>query len=110
MVVLAADVGRVSAHAVLTKSSLRDTPVRADTPATVTLTFNSGIEPGFTQVVLRSDGPDRPLTVRAGDRPTDVVIEVPALPPGGYALRYKVLAADGHVTENVLRFRIDPRE
>ncbi|HKA29726.1 MAG TPA: copper resistance protein CopC [Candidatus Binatia bacterium] len=32
---------------------------------------------------------------------------MPALPPGFYALQYKVLATDGHVTENVLRFRVE---
>jgi methionine-rich copper-binding protein CopC len=35
-----------------------------------------------------------------------MVIAVPALAAGKYALRYKVLAADGHVTENVLRFEV----
>ncbi len=97
----------VSAHAVLTRSSLRDTPVRPHTATPITLTFNSGIEPGFTQVVLRSEGPDRTVAAHAGPRASDVVVELPPLPPGAYALRYKVLAADGHVTESVVRFRVD---
>jgi copper resistance protein C len=101
---------RVSAHAVLTKASVRDTPVRADTATSVTLTFNTGIEPGFTQVVLRSDGPDRELTATAGAKPSDVVVALPPLPAGIYALRYKVLAADGHVTEGVQRFQVTAGE
>jgi methionine-rich copper-binding protein CopC len=110
LVTLAAGATRVSAHAVLTKASVRDTPVRPDTAMPVTLTFNTGIEPGFTQVVLRSDGPDRPLTATAGERPNEVVVALPALPVGAYALHFKVLAADGHVTEGVQRFRVSAAE
>ena len=109
IVVLMASATWVSAHAVLTKSSVRDQPVRANTPTAITLTFNSGIESGFAQAVLRGgDGPDRSLGVRVGEKASQVIVDLPALPPGAYALRYKVLAADGHVTESVLRFRVDP--
>lgn len=110
IVALVASATRVSAHAVLTKASVRDTPVRADTAASVTLTFNSGIEPGFTQVVLRSDGADRALTVSPGAKASEVVVALPPLPAGSYALRYKVLAADGHVTEGVQRFQVTAAE
>jgi copper resistance protein C len=106
ILVLVASAARVSAHAVLTRSSLRDAPVQANTSTDVTLTFNSGIEAGLTQVVLRSEGPDRTLAVRAGTQPSQIAVTVPALPPGFYALQYKVLATDGHVTENVLRFQV----
>jgi methionine-rich copper-binding protein CopC len=108
VLVLVASAVRVSAHAVLTRSSLRDAPVQANTSTDVTLTFNSEIEPTLTQVVLRGDGTDRPLAVRAGAKPSQVAVTVPALPPGFYALTYKVLATDGHVTENVLRFQVAP--
>lgn len=110
LVALAASATRVSAHAVLTKTSLRDTPVRPDAATSVTLTFNTTIEPGFTQVVLRSEGPDRPLTATTGALPSQVVVALPALPAGAYALQWKVLAADGHVTEGVQRFRVSPLE
>ena len=107
---LAASATRVSAHAVLTKTSLGDTPVKANTPTSVTLTFNTGIEAGLTQVVLRSDGPDRDLTASAGGQPSQLVVALPGLAPGFYALRYKVLAADGHITEGVQRFQVVPAE
>ncbi len=107
---LAASASEVSAHAVLTKSSARDGTVRADTATSVTLTFNTGIEPGFTQVVLRSDGPDRPLTASPGAKPSDVVVALPPLPAGFYAIRYKVLAADGHVSEGAERFQVTAGE
>ena len=108
VVALAASATPASAHAVLTKTSVRDRPVKADTATPVTLTFNSGIETGFAQVVLaRRRARIARSTARAGDKPSDVVVDLPPLPPGAYALRYKVLAADGHVTESVFRFRVD---
>jgi copper resistance protein C len=107
LLLVIASAARVSAHAVLTRSSLRDAPVKANTATDVTLTFNSGIEAALTQVVLRSEGPDRTLAVRAGSQPSQIDVTVPALPPGFYALNYKVLATDGHVTENVLRFQVE---
>lgn len=110
LVLLAASATRVSAHAVLTKASVRNSPVRVDTATSVTLTFNTGIEPGFTQVILRSDGPDRTLTTSAGAKPSDVVVAVPPLAAGFYALKFKVLAADGHVTEGVERFQVTTGE
>ena len=33
-------------------------------------------------------------------------MDIPALAAGAYGLRYKVLAADGHFTENGLRFKV----
>ncbi|MGH8581980.1 MAG: copper resistance protein CopC [Gammaproteobacteria bacterium] len=33
---------------------------------------------------------------------------MPALAPGTFVLRYRVLAADGHITEGVLRFHLKP--
>ena len=41
-----------------------------------------------------------------GTKPSELLVDLPALPPGAYALHYKVLAVDGHVTESVLRFRV----
>ena len=42
-----------------------------------------------------------------GEHPANVlVVALPALTAGHYALKYKVLAADGHVTESVLRFQV----
>lgn len=98
--------GRVGAHAVLTGSSLGKDALPSDAPATVTLTFNSGIETGLTKVVLRGTGEDRTLDTHAGAKANEVLVDVPALPAGTYALHYKVLAVDGHVTESVLRFRV----
>ena len=97
----------VEAHAVLTTATLGRT-VTANTATTVVLTFNSRIEPGFTKVVLVDAAKtERPVTSRPRERPSEVEVDVPALPAGAYGLRYRVLAADGHVTESLLRFRVE---
>jgi copper resistance protein C len=97
----------VSAHAVVTHAALRNGTVAAGTPSETTLEFNSAIEAKLAKVTLVDDkGAERPLELAGGDHPANVlVVSLPALTPGHYALRYKVLAADGHVTESVLRFQ-----
>jgi methionine-rich copper-binding protein CopC len=98
----------VHAHAVVTHAALKDGTVAAGTPSETTLEFNSAIEAKLAKVTLVDDkGAERPLDLAAGEHPANVlVVSLPALTPGHYALRYKVLAADGHVTESVLRFQV----
>jgi hypothetical protein len=93
-------------HAVVIKASLDGTPLRAHTPTRVTLQFNSRIEPAFTRVTLLGAKQQEPLEVEPASDPGRVVVALPALEAGTYALRYKVLAADGHVTENTLKFSV----
>lgn len=106
---LALGAGRAQAHAVLTGSSIGKDTIAPDTATPVTLIFNAGIEAGLTKVVLRGAGEDRALGTHAGAKASEVVVDVPALRPGTYALHYKVLAVDGHVTESVLRFKVAAR-
>jgi methionine-rich copper-binding protein CopC len=99
------------AHAVIQKASLDASAVKANTATRVTLTFNSAIEPRFTKLTLVNErGEERPLVVGPAIGPAMVSVELPPLGAGIYALRYKVLAVDGHVTENVLRFNVAPPE
>src|SRR5262245_47152452 len=97
----------VLGHAVLTKASLEGTPIRPQTETTVTLSFNAASEPGFTKVILvDARNEERVLPVLPQSTAGKVSVTVPPLAPGTYGLRYKVLAADGHVTESVLRFTV----
>lgn len=94
------------AHAVVTKSSLDEMPIVANTAAAVTLHFNSGIEPKLSKVVL-VDAAKQERSLAVTPSGTDALtVQVPALTAGKYALRYKVLAVDGHVTEQMLRFEV----
>jgi methionine-rich copper-binding protein CopC len=79
------------------------------------LRFNSKIEKRLSRITIAagrgtpapldiaSDGPD------SAERPDRLVAPLPSLGPGAYAVRYKVLSADGHITEGVLRFTVTGR-
>ena len=95
------------AHAVVTESSLHSQPVQAQTRTSVVLSFNSNIELSLSQVFLVSRGDvHQPVPVTQGRQPGQIVVELPPLDRGEYALRYKVFAADGHLTEDVIHFAV----
>ena len=94
------------AHAVLKKSSLPK-QVSPGSARAVTLSFNSAVEPTLSRVVLvDAKGVEREIPLHAGAAPNEIALELPALSAGAFGLRYKVLAVDGHVTENLLRFTV----
>jgi len=103
VVLLAAE---ARAHAVLKKSSLPKR-VPPDTAQAVVLSFNSAVEPTLSRVVLvDAKGAEREIPLRAGAARNEIALDLPPLSAGPFGLRYKVLAVDGHVTENLLRFSV----
>lgn len=95
------------AHAVIIRSSLNIHPPLPNQATEVVLNFNSDIEPKLSQVLLVTQGDRKqPASFRAGKAPGEIVVDLPPLPPGEYALQLKVFAADGHLTEEVLKFFI----
>ena len=99
----------VHAHAVVTAHTLQEQSVKPGHPTTVALFFNSTIEFSLSKVQLVS-GNDvhQTMPIKAGKKRGELLIELPALEAGNYALKYKVFAADGHLTDDVLRFRVAP--
>lgn len=99
--------GDAHAHAVVTESSLQAQPVRPHQATTVVLNFNSGVELALSRVFLVSKGDvHQPAEIVAGKKPGQVLVHLPALNDGEYAIKYKIFAADGHFTENVIRFNV----
>jgi methionine-rich copper-binding protein CopC len=97
----------VFAHAVITDYSLKITPIHTNQPGKVELSFNSKIELGLSQVFLVSKGDKHELLqVSDGNKQGQIIIHIPALAFGDYALRFKVFAADGHLTEDVIHFSV----
>lgn len=95
------------AHAVITNYSLKIKPIHSNQADYVELQFNSKIELGLSQVFLVSKGDKHEqLNVKAGTKKGQIVIDVPPLTTGDYALRFKVFAADGHLTEDVIHFSV----
>ena len=101
--------GLLNAHAVVTDYSLKIEAVSAHQAKPVKLTFNSSIELGLSQVFLVRKGDiEEKLPVRAGQAAGEVFIDMPALEVGEYALHYKIFAADGHITDDIIHFTVQP--
>ena len=83
------------AHAVVSHASLKNASIPAGAASETTLEFNSAIEAKLAKVTLIDDkGTEQPLTLAPGEHPANVlVVALPALTAGHYALKYKVLAA-----------------
>jgi copper resistance protein C len=97
------------AHAVVTGHSLKIEQPKANQAKMVELTFNSKIELGLSQVYLVSKGDKQTLLkISKGEKQGNVAVEIPSLAPGEYALLYKIFAADGHLTEDVIYFSVKP--
>lgn len=92
-------------HAVVTHNSLKLTPVPVNLASKVELAFNSKVELDLSEVFLVSVGDVMtPINAIHGDKPGKVLLELPALKPGEYAIKLKIFAADGHLSEDLLRF------
>jgi len=99
----------VHAHAVVTDHSLKITTVHSNHAETVSLDFNSKIEIGLSQIFLVSKGDQHTLlNIHKGDKQGQLLVDIPALSTGDYALKMKVFAADGHLTEDLIHFTVTP--
>jgi methionine-rich copper-binding protein CopC len=97
------------AHAVVTEDSLKTKPIHVQQATQVELSFNSKIELGLSQIFLVSKGDKHQLLeLSKGYQQGQIIIQIPALTLGDYALRLKVFAADGHLTEDVIHFSVSP--
>ncbi|MCQ8183663.1 copper resistance protein CopC [Methylomonas sp. SURF-1] len=92
-------------HAVVTHNSLKLKPVPVNQASQVELSFNSKVELDLSEVFLVSAGDVMtPIAAAPGAKPGQVLLDLPALAPGEYAIKLKIFAADGHLSEDLLRF------
>ena len=101
--------GSAGAHAIILESEPAAGATLSEPPARVYLRFNSKIEKRLSQVTITApDGRPVPLAVKAdgSEKPDRIALPLGSLRPGAYVVRYKVLAADGHITEGALRFTV----
>jgi methionine-rich copper-binding protein CopC len=97
-------------HAVVTHNSLKLKPVPVNQPSEVELTFNSKVELDLSEVFLVSAGDKmQSISAKIGDKPGLVLLSLPALEPGEYAIKLKIFAADGHLSEDLLRFFVQSK-
>jgi len=97
-----------TAHALVLESSPRADEVLTVSPQRIFLRFNSRIEKALSRITLTDPtGRAVPLPVAAPDpTPNQLVVPVPPLEPSQYLVRWKVLSADGHVTEGAFGFAV----
>lgn len=101
--------GEAFSHAVVTDHTLKIESPKVNEAKQVELTFNSKIELGLSQIYLVSKGDKHALLdIGEGIKQGNVVVKIPPLSAGEYALRYKIFAADGHLTEDVIHFSVTP--
>lgn len=100
---------QAEAHAVVVEATPKDRATLPAAPPEIVLRFNATLEKKLVHLKLeRAEGSSQTLVDRAPE-PAIVRCTVPPdLAPGAYTLKYKVLATDGHATQGVLRFSVDP--
>ena len=100
---------RVLAHAIVLESSPTHDAALTESPGRIILRFNSRIEAALSRVTIETANGKAIALPAARDTGSEVnrlVVPVGPLAPGTYIVRYRVLAADGHVTEGALRFSV----
>jgi methionine-rich copper-binding protein CopC len=99
------------AHALVIDSVPKNGAVLRVPPQQVELRFNVRIERALARASLRTGNaaPSALSPLRAGPAQSErLIIPLPPVGAGEQEVHYKVLAADGHATEGVLRFRVQP--
>jgi methionine-rich copper-binding protein CopC len=97
------------AHAVLVRSTPGARATVGDVPDRVELWFSERLEPEFSTASVwnaagaRVDRQD--ARVDPGD-PRRLSVGLPAVGPGRYAVRYRVLSVDGHIVDATFVFTI----
>ena len=109
-VLLLAQSEPVLGHAIVMESSPKSGEVVSQIPSGIALRFNSRIEKALSRVTIIGAGRDPLLLpqVTSDTGPDRLVVPLPSLEPGAYLVRWRVLSADGHVTQGVFRFTVAP--
>lgn len=99
------------AHAIILESAPRHEETLS-TPKRIVLRFNSRLEKPLCSVHLVGPRQKTIALLRQDpDTPADTLAyALPPLDPGAYQARWKVMAADGHVTEGIVLFTITAPE
>lgn len=101
--------GQARAHALVLEAEPAAGAKLTEPPRQIYLRFNSKLEKRLSHVTLSTEKGQPvplPIAVNGSEKPDRLVLPLAPLTPGSYVVRYKVLAADGHITEGVLRFSV----
>lgn len=97
------------AHALLVKAEPARRAALVRAPHQLKLWFNEEIEPAYTKLAV-FDAAGKPVTDEKFQVPADdrklMVLTLPALVPGKYTVKFRVLSVDGHVVESSYDFML----
>ena len=99
-------------HAVLVRSIPAARAVLSHPPDRVQLWFSERLEPAFSTVTVWSAAGaqvDRRDASVGQDDPKRLSVTLPALEPGTYTVRSRILSVDGHIVEATFPFTVKPR-
>jgi copper resistance protein C len=83
----------------------------AEAPKTIKMRFGGGVEPNYSKITIEADG-GKVLAEGAKEvagKPKELTLDAPALTPGHYTVRYRVLSQDGHIVEGNYDFTVDAK-
>ena len=96
-------------HAALVRSAPSARATLSRVPARVELWFSERLEPAYSSLSVQNASgvpvDQRDVLVGPDDR-RRLSVGIPALPPGRYVVRYRVLSVDGHVVESTFAFTV----
>ncbi len=97
------------AHAFLVKSQPARRTVLTHPPEGVELWFNERLERAYSTVSVATEAGrrvDRGDVTVGPDDPRKLSVTLPALEPGRYIVKFRVLSVDGHVVESSFVFTL----
>jgi methionine-rich copper-binding protein CopC len=99
------------AHSFLVEATPSSKDHVTASPKTVRLRFGGGVEPPYSKVTV--EDADGKLLAEGREatpeKPRELGVNTPDLPPGRYVVRYRVLSTDGHVVEGNYEFFVDQK-
>jgi methionine-rich copper-binding protein CopC len=95
------------AHAILLESSPSANAAVAGPSVPIKLRFNVRIDATRSRLTLvKPDASTQLLTISKDAAADTLNSEAQALSPGGYRIRWQVLASDGHITRGEIPFQV----
>ncbi len=100
-------VARVEAHAVLKSSSPASGATVAGPDVPISLTFNVRVDAQRSKLkLLMPDNSEQDLPAGTQSAPDTLATTAKGLKPGAYAIRWQVLAPDGHISRGEIPFTV----
>jgi hypothetical protein len=97
----------LEAHAILKETTPAANSSVAGPDVPILLKFNTRVDSGRSKLqLLRPDNSVSDLTVGKQPAPDSLAAKAIGLQPGAYAIRWQVLAPDGHITRGEIPFKV----